>query len=86
MLPYYENLQIAHLFDTMHIGKNVTETLWKILDLRSDKEKIVEIHKDIQEGNHVMKDVIQVHSNGDQININSLPWMLTEQKSNVVQT
>ena len=26
-LPYYEHLQIAHLFDTMHIGKNVTETL-----------------------------------------------------------
>ena len=25
--PYYEHLQIAHLFDTMHIGKNVTETL-----------------------------------------------------------
>ena len=26
--PYYENLQIAHLFDTIHIGKNVTKTLW----------------------------------------------------------
>ena len=25
--PYYEHLQIAHLFDTMHIGNNVTETL-----------------------------------------------------------
>ena len=25
--PYYEHLQIAHLFDTMHIGKNVTKTL-----------------------------------------------------------
>ena len=32
-----------------------------------------------------MKDVIQFHSNGDQININSLPWMLTEQQSNVVK-
>ena len=38
-LPYYENLQIVHLFDTMHIGKNITETLWKILDGRRDKEK-----------------------------------------------
>ena len=26
--PYYENLQITHMFDTMHIEKNVTETLW----------------------------------------------------------
>ena len=26
--PYYEEIKIAHLFDTMHIGKNVTETLW----------------------------------------------------------
>ena len=44
--------------------------------LRSDKENIVKICKDIQEGNHAMKDVIQFHSNGEQININSLPWML----------
>ena len=28
-LPYYEHLQIVHLFDSMHIGKNITETLWK---------------------------------------------------------
>lgn len=26
-LPYYEHLEIVHLFDTMHIGKSVTETL-----------------------------------------------------------
>ena len=26
--PYNENPQIDHLFDTMHIGKNVTEMLW----------------------------------------------------------
>ena len=32
-----------------------------------------------------MKDVIQIHSNGDQINMSSLPWMLMEQKSNVVK-
>ena len=32
-----------------------------------------------------MKGVIQFHSNGDQINIKSLPWMLTEQQSNVVK-
>ena len=38
---YYEHLQISHLFGTMHIRKNVAETLWRILDLRSDKEKVV---------------------------------------------
>ena len=32
-----------------------------------------------------MKDVIQFHSNGDQVNINSIPWMFTEQQSNVVK-
>ena len=36
-LPYYEQLPIVHLFDPMHIGKNVTKTLWKILDGRRDK-------------------------------------------------
>ena len=41
--------------------------------------------KDIQEGNHAMKDVIQFHSNRDQININSIPWMFMEQQSNVVK-
>ena len=25
--PYYEHLPIMHLFDAMHIGKNVIETL-----------------------------------------------------------
>jgi hypothetical protein len=45
--PYYGNLQIVHLFDTIHIRKNVAETLWRILDGRSDKEKIVKICNDI---------------------------------------
>ena len=35
--PYYEHLQIAHLFNTMHIGKNVTEMIWRILDGRNEK-------------------------------------------------
>ena len=63
--PYYE-----HLFYTMHIRKNVTETLWRILDLRSDKEKLVKICNGIRESNHAMKDVIQLHRNIVQININ----------------
>ena len=83
--PYYENLQIAHLFDTMHIGKNVTETLWRLLELRREKDKVVKVCKDIQESNHAMKDTIQFHTNGEQVNINSIPWMFMEQQSNVVK-
>ena len=70
----------------MHIIKNVDETLWRILDGRSEKEKILKICNDIQEANyHAMKDVIQFHSNADQINIKSLPSMLMEQESNDVK-
>ena len=45
----YEHLRIAHMFDTMHIEKNVAETLWRILDGRSEKEKNFKICNDIQE-------------------------------------
>ena len=55
------------------------------MDGRSEKEIIDKIYKDIQEENNAMKDVIQFHSNRDQININSSPWMFTEQQSNVVK-
>ena len=41
--------------------------------------------KDIQEGNHAIKDAIQFNSNGYQININSIPWIFTEHQSNVVK-
>ena len=83
--PYYEHLQIAHLFDTMHIGKNVTETLWWLLELRREKDKIVKACKEIQERNHAMKYVIQFHTNREHVNINSIPWMFTEKQSNVVK-
>ena len=74
-----------HMFE-MHIKKNVFETLWQILDGRSEKEKNVKICNDVQEANyHAMKDVIQFHSNADQINIKSLPSMLMEQESNDVK-
>ena len=81
--PYYEHLQIVHLFDTMHIGKNTTELLWRILDGRIDKERIGNICSDIQEANHTLQSVI-INSNGDgrQVNI-SLPWCLTEQPRNI---
>ena len=79
--PYYEHLQIANLFDTMHIGRNVIETLWQLLELRREKDKILKACKDIQEGDDAMKDVIQFHSNGDQVNIKSIPWMFTSSKA-----
>jgi hypothetical protein len=47
MFPYHEALKIVHLLDIMHIGKNVTEKLWQIIDGRRDKENIVKICNDI---------------------------------------
>ena len=83
--PYYEHLQIVHLFDTMHIGKNIIELLWRILDGRTDKERIGKICCDIREANHSLKSLI-INSNGDGREQNtSLPWLLTEQQSNIVK-
>ena len=73
----YKLLMVAFL--------NVTETLWWLLELRREKDKVVKVCKDIQERNHAMKDVIQIHTNREQVNINSVPWMFTEQQSNVVK-
>jgi hypothetical protein len=56
--PYYEHLQIVNLFDTMHIGKNITKLLWRILDGMNDKERIGKICSDIQEANHALQSVI----------------------------
>jgi hypothetical protein len=81
--PYYEELKIAHLFDIMHIGKNVTETLWRIIDGRRDKHKIVKICNDIQEANHAMRSVIRYLNRSDGLlDRNNLPWILTKQQSN----
>jgi hypothetical protein len=83
-LPYYEQLEIAHLFDTMHIGKNVTEMLWRILDGRRDKEKISKICSDIQEANHAMLNIIDLNrTNG--VDRNSLPWLFKEDEGNFVK-
>ena len=67
-----------HLFDTMHIGKNVTKTLWKIMDGRHDKEKLAKICSDIHDSNHAMKNIIESNNNGDLINASALPWLLME--------
>ena len=53
-----------HLFDTMHIGKNVNETLWKIFDGRHDKEKIAKICRDILDFNHAMINIVESNRNG----------------------
>ena len=67
-----------HFFDPMHIGKNVIETLWKILDERCEKYKIVKFCSDIEESNHAMKNGIQENNNGDQIDTSALSWLLLE--------
>ena len=67
--PYYEELKISHVFDTKNIGKNVTETLWQIIDNRRNKEKNSKNCTEIQEVNHVIQSVIQSNSvNGDRNN------------------
>jgi hypothetical protein len=69
----------------MHIRKNITELLWRILDGRTDKERIGKICCDIREANHALQSVI-INSNGDGREKNtSLPWLLMEQQSNIVK-
>ena len=84
-LSYYEKLPIVHLFDPMHIGKNVAETLWKILDGRRDKDQIVKTCSDIEESNHAMKNGIRPNNNGDQIDTSALSWLLSEQQRNAIK-
>ena len=76
--PYYEDLKIAHLFDTMYIEKNVIETLWRIIDGETDKEKIIKICSDIEGAHHAIQSVIWSNSNGYQ---NKFPWLLIEKQS-----
>ena len=81
-LPYYEHLQITHLFDTMHIEKNVTEMIWGILDGRTNKDKIEKNCSDIAETNHAFQSVINSDFGEECQNIISLPWLSIEQQSN----
>ena len=57
-LPYYEHLQISHFFDTIHIGKNVTEMIWRILDGRTGNDKIGKFCSDVAKSNHALQSVI----------------------------
>ena len=72
------------LFEAMHIGKNVTETLCKILDGRCDKEKMVKFFNDIDESNHALNFFLESNSNGNQINTSVIPWLLTQQQTNAI--
>ena len=63
--PSFHHPPCINLFDTMHIGKNVIKTLWKILDGRRDKEKLAKIFRDIHDSNHAMKNIVESNSNGD---------------------
>jgi hypothetical protein len=82
--PYYEKLEITHLFNTIHIEKDVIEILWRILDGRCDKERIYKICSDIQEANHAMLNIIYLNrTNG--VDQNSLPWLFEEDERNVVK-
>jgi hypothetical protein len=84
--PYYEDLKIAHVFYTMHIGNNVNETLWRIIDGRRDKDFFFKICIDIQEAIHAMRSVIRYSNRLDGVlDRNNLPWLLTEQQSNSVK-
>ena len=74
-----------HLFDAIHIGKNVTETLQKMFDGRHDREKFIKILTNIHESNHALKFFIESNRNGDYINTSALPWLLTEQQSDALK-
>ena len=83
-LPYYKDLSIMHLFDAMHIGKNVIETLWKILDGRHDKENLVKTCNDIDESNHALKFFIESNRDKNHINTSVIPWLLTQQQTDAI--
>ena len=82
--PYYEHLQIAHLFNTMHIGKNVTEMIWRILDGSTNKDKIGNFFSDIAEANHALQSIINSNAGEEYQNISPL-WLLIEQQRNDIK-
>ncbi|XP_057842572.2 uncharacterized protein LOC131051993 [Cryptomeria japonica] len=80
-LDYYENLPIAHLFDTMHIGKNVAECLWKHLN-GTNLEAQIKLRKDLQVVS-VMPNM-WLHENNS---YNHAPWTFTsKEKENIIDT
>ena len=57
----------------------------RILDGRTNKDKIAEICSDIAEANHAFQSVINSNVGEEYRNIISLPWLLAEQQSNYIK-
>lgn len=81
---YYKNLPIMHFFGSMHIRKNVIETLCKIFDGRCDKEKLVKIYNDVDEFNHALNFFLESNSNRNWINMRIIHWLLMPQKTDAI--
>ena len=84
-LPYYKDLPIVQFFDAMHIGKNVIEALWKMLNGGHNREWISKICNSIHEFNHALKYFIESNSNRNLINTSVLPWLLTKKQSDALK-
>ena len=69
----------------MHIRKNVTEMIWRILDGRTHKDKIGKICSDIAEANHTLQSVINSDFGEECQNIISIPWLLIEKQRNDIK-
>ena len=69
----------------MHIGKNVTKMIWRILDGRTDKDKIEKNCSDIAEAIHALQSVINSNFGEECQNIIILPWLLIEKQSNDIK-
>ena len=48
-------------------------------------EKKMSKFDDIHESNHALKIFIESNRNGDRINTSALPWLLMEQKSDILK-
>ena len=59
--------------------------IWRILDGRTDKDKIGEICNDILEANHALQSVINSNFGKEYWNIISIPWLFKEKQSNDIK-
>ena len=73
------------MFDTIHIGKNVTKMIWRILEGRTEKDKIGKNCSDIAEANHALQSVINSNFGEEYWNIISLTRLLTEKQRNAIK-
>ncbi|KAH9302853.1 hypothetical protein KI387_014436, partial [Taxus chinensis] len=79
-LPYYRYLPIAHLLDVMHIGCNVSKSLWYLIN--GKKVDGLRLRRDLQENNvmpHLWPNPID-----DSYSIG--PWRLTNEEKRQVKS